>query len=163
MAFSVGIQFNPIPFFFLLDRPTSDPSPSNVTKIVISVASGVVVFIVVAVVVLCFIAKKKPWLFSFSHSRRDPESLPCQPMTAESENQNAEGAEVMRRMPEIGRFMELPCSSERSGRRGGLVLSTLDSGSRVPGSSPGVRVIICCVLGQDTSLYTLTVPLSTQE
>ena len=107
-----------------------------------------VVFIVVAVVVLCFIAKKKPC------SRRDPESLPCQlPMIAESENQNAEGAEVMKRMPEIGRFMELPCSSERSGRHGGLVVSTLDSGLRVPGSSP-VRVIMCCVLGQDTtSLY----------
>ena len=69
---------------------------------VIGVASGVVVFIVAAVVtVLCFIAKKKPKLFSFSHSRRDP-------------NQNAEGAEVVKKMPEIGRFMKLPYSSERS-------------------------------------------------
>ena len=117
MAFAVGIQFNPIPFF-LLDRPTSAPSPSNV-MMVIGIASGLVVFIVVAVVVLCFIAKKKPWLFSFSRSRHDPESLPCEPMVAESKSQNAEGAEVIQRMPEKGRFMELPCSSERSGRCGG--------------------------------------------
>ena len=75
---------------------------------VIGIGSGVVVFNVVALVVLCFIAKKKPaWLFSFSHSKHDPESLPCQPMIAESESQNAEGAEVMKKMPEIGRFMEL--------------------------------------------------------
>ena len=45
------------------------------------------------------------------------------------------------------------------GRRGGLVVMALDSGSRGPGSSPG-RVIVLCSLARH---FTLTVPLSTQE
>ena len=45
------------------------------------------------------------------------------------------------------------------GRCGGLVVSTLDSGSRGPGSSPG-RVILLCSWAKH---FTLTVPLSTQE
>ena len=45
------------------------------------------------------------------------------------------------------------------GRCGGLVVSTLDSGSRGPGSSPG-RVIVLCSW---VTNFTLTVPLSTQE
>ena len=45
------------------------------------------------------------------------------------------------------------------GRRGGLVVSMLDSGSRGPGSSPG-RVIVLCSWARH---FTLTVPLSTQE
>ena len=45
------------------------------------------------------------------------------------------------------------------GRRGGLVISMLDSGSRGPGSSPG-RVIVLCFWAKH---FTLTVPLSTQE
>ena len=36
-----------------------------------------------------------------------------------------------------------------SGRRGGLMVSSFDSGASGPGSSPGRG---CCVLGQDTSL-----------
>ena len=44
-----------------------------------------------------------------------------------------------------------------TGRRGGLVVSLLDSRSRGPGSSPARS--LGCVLGQNT----LTVPLSTQE
>ena len=46
-------------------------------------------------------------------------------------------------------------------RRGGLMVSALDSGSSGPGIErrPGS---LCCVLGQDTQ-FTLTVPLSTQE
>ena len=43
-----------------------------------------------------------------------------------------------------------------SGRRGGLMVSALDSGSGGPGSSPGwVRALagaLRCVLGQDTLL-----------
>ena len=46
-----------------------------------------------------------------------------------------------------------------SGRRGGLVVSALDSGSRGPGSSPG-RVIVLCSWARH---FTLTVSLSTQE
>ena len=46
-----------------------------------------------------------------------------------------------------------------SGRRCGLVVSALDSGSRGPGSSPG-RVIVLCSWARH---FTLTVPLSTQE
>ena len=45
------------------------------------------------------------------------------------------------------------------GRRGGLVVSVLDSGARGPGSSPG-RVIVLCSWARH---FTLTVPLSTQE
>ena len=45
------------------------------------------------------------------------------------------------------------------GRRGGLVVSALDSGSIGPGSSPG-RVIVLCSWARR---FTLTVPLSTQE
>ena len=45
------------------------------------------------------------------------------------------------------------------GRRGGLVVSALDSGSRGPGSSPD-RVIVSCSWARH---FTLTVPLSTQE
>ena len=44
-------------------------------------------------------------------------------------------------------------------RRGGLVVSALDSGSRGSGSSPG-RVIVLCSWARQ---FTLTVPLSTQE
>ena len=44
-------------------------------------------------------------------------------------------------------------------KRGGLVVSALDSGSRGPGSSPG-RVIVLCSWARH---FTLTVPLSTQE
>ena len=47
----------------------------------------------------------------------------------------------------------------RSGRRGGLVVSTLDSGSKGPGSSPG-RVIVLCSCARH---FTLTVPPSIQE
>ena len=47
----------------------------------------------------------------------------------------------------------------RSGRRGCLVVSALDSGSRGPGSSPG-RVIVLCSWERH---FTLTVPLYTQE
>ena len=46
-----------------------------------------------------------------------------------------------------------------SGRRGGLVVSALDSGSTGPGSSPG-RVIVLCSCARH---FTLTEPLSTQE
>ena len=46
-----------------------------------------------------------------------------------------------------------------SGRRGGLVVSALDSGSRGPGSSPG-QVIVLCSWGRH---FTLTVPLFTQK
>ena len=46
-----------------------------------------------------------------------------------------------------------------SGRRGGLVVSALDSGLRGPGSSLG-RVIVLCSWARH---FTLTVPLSTQE
>ena len=44
-------------------------------------------------------------------------------------------------------------------RRGGLVVSTLYSGSRGPGLSP-CRVIVLCSWARH---FTLTVPLSTQE
>ena len=37
-------------------------------------------------------------------------------------------------------------------RRGGLVVSTLDSGSRSVGFRPGRARTSCCVLGQDTLL-----------
>ena len=52
-------------------------------------------------------------------------------------------------------------------RRGGLVVSALDSGSRGLGSSPG-RVIVLCswqkwTPGSCAIHFTLTVPLSTQE
>ena len=46
------------------------------------------------------------------------------------------------------------------GRRGGLVVSALDSESRGPGSSPG-RVTALC--SWEDTLLTLKVPLSTQE
>ena len=42
---------------------------------------------------------------------------------------------------------------------GGLVVSTLDNGSRGPGSSHG-RVIVLCSWARH---FTLTVPLSTKE
>ena len=48
---------------------------------------------------------------------------------------------------------------KRRGRRGGLLVSALDSGSSGPGSSPGWGH--CVVFGQDTT-QCLTVPLSTQ-
>ena len=54
----------------------------------------------------------------------------------------------------IPRFTSFLC-----GRRGGLVISALDYGSRGPGSSPG-RVIVLCSWARH---FTLTVPLSTQE
>ena len=44
------------------------------------------------------------------------------------------------------------------GRRGGLVVSALDSGSSGPGSSPGRGT----ALGSWARHFTLTVPLSTQ-
>ena len=56
---------------------------------------------------------------------------------------------------EIG--LNIATAHMKLGRRGGLVVSALDSGSRGPGSSPG-QVTVCCVLE-----FTLTVPLSTQE
>ena len=46
-----------------------------------------------------------------------------------------------------------------TGRRGGLVVSVQDYGSKGPGSSPG-RVIVLCSWARH---FTLTVPLSTQE
>ena len=46
-----------------------------------------------------------------------------------------------------------------TGRRGGLVVSALDSGSKGLGSSPG-QVIVLCSWAKH---FTLTVPLSTQE
>ena len=45
------------------------------------------------------------------------------------------------------------------GRRGGLMVNALDSGSNDAGSSPG-RVIVLCSWARH---FTLTVPLSTQE
>ena len=45
------------------------------------------------------------------------------------------------------------------GRRGGLVVSALYSGSRGPGSSPGRAIVLCSWARH----FTLTVPLSTQE
>ena len=45
------------------------------------------------------------------------------------------------------------------GRRGGLVVSALYSGSRGPGSSPGPPIVLCSWARH----FTLTVPLSTQE
>ena len=45
------------------------------------------------------------------------------------------------------------------GRRGGLVVSALDSRSRGPGSSPGRAIVLCSWARH----FTLTVPLSTQE
>ena len=44
-------------------------------------------------------------------------------------------------------------------RRGGLVVSTLDSGSRGPGLSPG-RVIVLCSWARH---FTLAMPFSSQE
>ena len=44
-------------------------------------------------------------------------------------------------------------------RRFGLVVSTLDSGLRGPGSSPGWVIVLCSWARH----FTLTVPLSTQE
>ena len=55
-----------------------------------------------------------------------------------------------------GYFLLATC---RSGRHGGLVVSTLDFGSRGSGLSPG-RVIVLCSWAKH---FTLTVPLSTQE
>ena len=46
----------------------------------------------------------------------------------------------------------------QSGRRGGLMVSALDSGSGGPGSSPGRGT----ALGSWARYFTLTVPLSTQ-
>ena len=49
----------------------------------------------------------------------------------------------------------------RVGRRGGLMLSVLDSGLKGLGSSPGRVIVLCsCNWARD---FTLTVPLSTQE
>ena len=45
------------------------------------------------------------------------------------------------------------------GRRSGLVVSTLDSGSTGPGSSAGQAIVLCSWVRH----FTLTVPLSTQE
>ena len=44
------------------------------------------------------------------------------------------------------------------GRRGGLVVSALDSGSRGPGLSPGLAIVLC-----SWARHLLTVPLPTQE
>ena len=44
-------------------------------------------------------------------------------------------------------------------RRGGLMVSPLDSGSKGPGSSAGRVIVLCSWATQ----FTLTVPLSTQE
>ena len=46
-----------------------------------------------------------------------------------------------------------------NGRRDGLVVCTLDSRSRGPGSSPGWVTVLCSW----ARYFTLTVPLSTQE
>ena len=51
------------------------------------------------------------------------------------------------------------CFVEVSGRCGGLVVSTLHSGSRGPGLSPGRAIVLCSW----AKLFTLTVPLSIQE
>ena len=56
----------------------------------------------------------------------------------------------------VNKVLALYCCVER---RGGLVISTLDSGSRGLGSSPG-RAIAFCSWARH---FTLTVPLSTQE
>ena len=45
------------------------------------------------------------------------------------------------------------------GRRGGLMVSALDSGSKGLGSSPGRVIVLCSWATQ----FTLTVPLSIQE
>ena len=58
--------------------------------------------------------------------------------------------------------MEIFVSSYREGgwkTHGGLVVCMLDSGSRVPGSSPGWIIVLCSWARH----FTLTVPLSTQE
>ena len=52
-----------------------------------------------------------------------------------------------------------PCFTLSFGRRGGLVVSALDSGSKDPGSSLG-RVIVLCSWVRH---FTLTVPLSAKE
>ena len=64
--------------------------------------------------------------------------------------------------PQNGQRTEVPYSTFYTGlhicgRRGGLVVNALDSGSRGPGSSPG-RVIVLCSWAR---LFTLTMPLST--
>jgi len=50
-------------------------------------------------------------------------------------------------------------TDRRSGRRGGLMVNTLDSGSSDPGSSPGRVHIALCSWARH---WPLTVPLSTQ-
>ena len=45
------------------------------------------------------------------------------------------------------------------GRRGGLVVSTLHSGSRGPGLSSGQGIVLCSWARH----FSLTIPLSTQE
>ena len=52
----------------------------------------------------------------------------------------------------------LETTPEVSGRRGGLMVSALDSGSGGPGSSPGRGTALCSL----ARYFTLIMPLSTQ-
>ena len=71
----------------------------DVTKIAIGVVCGVV--FIMAAAFLSFIAKKKRWLW-FSSARQSCNSG-CQPMLGENGDvENAECAEVLRQLPEIG-------------------------------------------------------------
>ena len=74
----------------------------DVTKIAIGVVFGVV--FIMAVAFLSFIAKKKRWLwFSSARHNRNSECFICQPMLGENGDiENAECAEVLRQLPEIG-------------------------------------------------------------
>ena len=72
---------------------------------IVMIGMGCTFFIIIVVAPLSlFIAKKKRWLwFSFSRHSHNPECFPCQPMLDENGDiENAECAEVLKQLPEIG-------------------------------------------------------------
>ena len=75
----------------------SATTSSDVTLVVVGSATGVILFTVLALLLLIFIAKKRrcPWFSSFRHSH-DPESFSCQPILREIEDtEDVDGSEAL--------------------------------------------------------------------